>query len=144
MSPSRRFLRRFLHHLSDSLRWLRTLYLRAAGVQIGQNTMISLRAKIDCHRGRVIIGNDCHITYGCVILSHDGAAKQLRKNDDGEGIVVLGDNVFVGVNSVVLRNVTIGDNSVIGAGSVVTEDVPSSSVVAGNPARVVKIIDPAG
>jgi len=52
--------------------------------------------------------------------------------------LTLGNDVFVGVNSVILRDVTIGEYSIIGAGSVVTRDVPPGVVVAGNSARIVK------
>lgn len=58
--------------------------------------------------------------------------------DKGKGTVRLGNDVFIGVNSVILRDVTIGDYSIIGAGSVVTKDVPPNVVVVGNPARIVK------
>ena len=103
--------------------------------------MISLGAKVDSHRGKVRIGDNCHITYGCVILSHDGAAKQMRAGDDGAGVVIIGNNVFIGVNAVIWRNVRIGDNSVIGAGAVVTGDIPANSLVVGNPAKVVRSIN---
>lgn len=52
--------------------------------------------------------------------------------------VRIGDNVWIGMNAIVLKGVTIGDNSVVGAGAVVTHDVPPNVVVAGNPARIVK------
>jgi acetyltransferase-like isoleucine patch superfamily enzyme len=52
--------------------------------------------------------------------------------------VRIGDNVWIGMNAVVLKGVTIGENSVVGAGAVVTRDVPANVVVAGNPAKVVK------
>ena len=133
-------LRKLVHYFGNSLRWLQITYLRSTGVKIGKNTMVSLRAKIDVRRGKVIIGDNCHITYGCVILSHDRAAMQIDPEDDGDGTVVIGNNVFIGVNSVVLRNVTIGDNSVIGAGSVVIKDIPPDVLATGNPARVLKKI----
>ena len=101
---------------------------------------MSLRAKIDTRRGRIIIGKNCHILYGCIILSHDASAKQRIKGADGFGETVIGNNVFIGVGSIVLPNVSIGDNSVIGAGSVVTRDIPSGVVAVGNPARVIKTI----
>jgi acetyltransferase-like isoleucine patch superfamily enzyme len=65
----------------------------------------------------------------------------IRPGDTGDGDVVIGNNVYLGVNSVILRNVTIGSNSVIGAGSIVISDIPSNVVAVGNPARVIKVID---
>lgn len=131
-------LRYVIHHFGNLLRFIKVSYLRAAGVQIGRNTMISLGAKIDVRRGNVTIGDDCHITYGVVILSHDGAARQIDPNDDGEGSVTIGNNVFIGVNSVILRGVDIGDNSIVAAGSVVSSDVPADTIVVGNPAKVLR------
>jgi len=52
--------------------------------------------------------------------------------------VTIGDDVFIGMNSLILKGVTIGDRSVIGAGSVVTRDVPPHTIVAGNPAQVIR------
>jgi len=134
-------IRSIVSHVGDILRYVRIIYLRSAGVSIGKNTFISLRAKLDAHRENIIIGDGCDITYGCVILSHDASARRTRPNHSGQqGTVRLGKNVFIGVNSVVLRNVTIGDNSIIGAGSVVTRDIPPNVVAAGNPARIIRTL----
>lgn len=54
--------------------------------------------------------------------------------------VHIGKNVWIGSNSTVLPGITIGENAVVGAGSVVTKDVPPMTVVAGNPARIIKEI----
>ena len=129
-----------IHHIGNLFRFFHSAYLKATGVEIGEGTMISLRAKLDSRRGKIIIGRGCHITYGCILLSHDGSAKQREQGNTGLGKVVIGDNVFVGVNSVILPDVVIGDNTVIGAGSVVTRDMPANVVAAGNPARVLKQI----
>lgn len=134
-------LKQLVHTIGNILRWGHITYLRAHGVKIGDNCMLSLRAKIDTRRGRVVIGDNCTITYGSVILSHDRSAMHIRTEDTGDGYVVIGNNVYIGVNSVILRNVTIGDNSVIGAGSIVTRDIPPNVVAAGNPAKVIKMID---
>jgi acetyltransferase-like isoleucine patch superfamily enzyme len=133
-------IRKFIHFFGNLLRFIHLSFLRASGAKIGKNTMISLGAKIDTRRGEVIIGNDCLITHGCYILSHDGAAHMLNSDDDGKGKVKIGNNVFIGVNSVVLRNVSIGDNSIIGAGSLVNIDIPEGVVAAGNPVKIIKEI----
>ena len=132
-------LKTLVYWIGQTCRMARSVCLRAQGVKIGRKSMISMGAKIDVSRGRVIIGERCHITYGCVILSHDHIRRRI--NHDAvmpENIVVIGDRVFVGVNAVIMPGVTIGDNSVVGAGAVVTKDVPSNVVVAGNPARVIR------
>ncbi len=136
ISAATRFV---IHNFGNVLRCLRNAYLRAAGVRIGAHTMVSLHARIDVRRGRVSIGNNVHITYGCVVLSHDHTARRLGKPESATQ-VIIGDDVFIGVNSVILPNVCIGRNAIVGAGSVVTKDVPANSIVAGNPARIIRHI----
>jgi len=60
---------------------------------------------------------------------------------EAEKGVHIGRNVWIGMNSVILKNVTIGDGAVIGAGSVVTRDIPANALAAGNPARVIRQLD---
>ena len=54
---------------------------------------------------------------------------------------IIGNNVFIGCNAIILKGVTIGDNATIGAGSVVTKDIPSNVVAVGNPCRVLREIN---
>lgn len=61
-----------------------------------------------------------------------------NKNNDNKLIPSIGNNVVVGANVCIIGNIIIGDNVIIGAGSVVVKDIPSDSVAAGNPARVIK------
>ncbi len=83
------------------------------------------------------IGN--HVT--CVythFLTHDASPKKFIGYDCNKiGRIVIGDNVFIGLKSIILPNVHIGNNVVIGAGSVVTKDIPDNSVAVGNPAKVI-------
>ena len=53
--------------------------------------------------------------------------------------VKIGDNVWIGMGAVILKGVTIGDNSVVAAGAIVTKSIPANTIVAGNPAEVVKV-----
>jgi acetyltransferase-like isoleucine patch superfamily enzyme len=133
-------LRSIKHHSGNLVRNARLAYLRRMGVAIGVDCMLSMGAKIDVRRGRVIIGDNCTITHGCVILSHDRSAMHIDPTTSGEWITTLGNNVYLGVNSVILPGVVIGDNSVIGAGAVVTSNIPPGVVAVGNPAKVVKKI----
>lgn len=123
-------------------------YLRSLGMVIGDNTMIySPRyCTIDETRPWMIeIGSNVSITKGVTILTH-GYDWSVFKGMYGDvlgsaGRVKIGDNVFIGMNSTILKGVTIGDNVLIGANSLINKDVPSNSVVVGNPQRVVCDID---
>lgn len=123
-------------------------YLRSLGMVIGDNIMIySPRyCTIDETRPWMIeIGSNVSITKGVTILTH-GYDWSVFKGMYGDvlgsaGRVKIGDNVFIGMNSTILKGVTIGDNVVIGANSLINKDVPSNSVVVGNPQRVVCDID---
>jgi len=148
MAGIKSIMRWFAFLVGQLLRGSRRLFYRLNGVQIGEGTMISMGAKIDTQFGKVRIGSHCHITHGCVILAHDGGAKQIHRLDNSSPLVIgdvtIEDHVFIGVNSVVLCNLTIGHHSVVAAGSVVRDDVPPYSLVAGNPAKIVRRIAPSG
>jgi len=134
----KKIFRKLIHLAGNGARGIQQFYYRMCGIRIGHNTMISMGAKLDVRRGSIEIGDNCLITHGCYILSHDGAAKMIDPGNNGEGRVVIGNNVFIGVNSVILPNVAIGDNAVVAAGAVVTRDVAPATVVAGNPAREIR------
>ena len=84
----------------------------------------------------ITVGDNVTLATGVKLLAHDASTAKTGVHTK-IGIVKIGSNVFIGANAIVLPNVRIGDNVVIGAGSVVTGDVPSNSVYAGNPARMV-------
>ena len=88
------------------------------------------------HCWLIEIGDDVTMAPRVHILCHDASTKKFLGYTK-IGRVTIGNNVFIGAESIVLPNVTIGDNVIIGANSTVTHDIPSNSVVAGAPARVI-------
>lgn len=94
----------------------------------------------------ISIGNHVRITQGVRFITHDGGVWTLRLEEglsdiDVFGPIKIGNNVHIGWNAIIMPNVTIGDNCVIAAGAVVTKNIPSNSVAAGVPARVVESIE---
>ncbi|WP_064609991.1 2,3,4,5-tetrahydropyridine-2,6-dicarboxylate N-acetyltransferase [Streptobacillus moniliformis] len=100
------------------------------GAKIGEGTMIDMNAVLG---GRATVGKSCHIGAGTVLA---GVIEPPSADP-----VVIEDNVVIGANVVVLEGVRVGANSVVAAGAVVTENVPSGVVVAGMPAKIIKVID---
>ncbi len=111
---------------------------------VGDDTFIGHNCSISV-AGSVRIGKHCLLAAGVRVSDFDGhpvdaERRRAKEPTPPEGIrpVVIGDDVWVGQDSIILKGVTIGDRSIIGAGAVVTRDVPADVVVGGNPARVVK------
>ena len=86
---------------------------------------------------RVLVGGNASIVdFDFHPLTPEGRAENI--NAGAAAPIVIGDDVFVGMEALILKGVTIGDGAVVGGGSVVTQDVPPRTVVAGNPAQVVR------
>jgi acetyltransferase-like isoleucine patch superfamily enzyme len=124
----------------NKLRWLRKLLVRSKwfyftrvwGMDIDPTATFSLSARLDKTFPKGIhIGADSYVAFDAAVLSHDmtrGLYLHTR----------IGCCCFIGARSIVLPGVTIGDGSVVAAGSVVTKDIPPNSLVAGNPAKVLR------
>lgn len=112
-------------------------------VRIGDHCLILPGVRIQS-AAEIVLGDDCMIAAGAYITDADWHGLYDRTQEGGaRAPVVLEKNVWVGEGACVLKGVTIGENSVVGARAVVADDVPPNVVVAGNPARIVKRLDPA-
>ena len=100
------------------------------GAVVGPGTMIDMGAVLG---GRAIVGANCHVGAGTVLAGVVEPASAVP--------VVVEDGVMIGANAVVLEGVRVGAGAVVAAGAVCVEDVPAGAVVAGVPARVIKMRD---
>lgn len=110
-------------------------------VVIGDDTRVGIHNTII---GPVTIGSHVNLAQGITVtaLNHnfDDSDKRIDEQGVSTSQVVIGDDVWIGANAVVLPGVTIGTHSIVAAGAVVTKDVPPHSLVAGVPAKIIKKI----
>ena len=117
-------------------------------VSIGDNTVLMHNISILSTHAKVFIGNDVMMGTGTTIITGNhridmvgrtmrsvGEDEKLPENDQD---VVIGDDVWIGVNTIILKGVTIGEGAVISAGSVVTKDIPPYQIWGGVPAKFLK------
>jgi acetyltransferase-like isoleucine patch superfamily enzyme len=136
---------------------------KAARVRFGRWVWIGHDTKIRCHEGEVrigdktVLGQECtisayqHVSIGeqCIVadrvmmIDFDHNVAEVERPIRVQGIykrdVHVGSNVWIGYGAQILRGVSVGDNAIIGASAVVTKDVPANAVVAGVPARVIRM-----
>lgn len=115
--------------------------LISMGMKVGENFGRLNGVILDpSHCWLIEIGDNVTLAPRVHILCHDASTKQFL-NYTKIGRVTIGNDVFIGAESVVLPGVTIGDRVVVGANSTVTKDIPSNSVAVGSPARVICTLD---
>lgn len=106
----------------------------------------------DCHIGacnKIVIGNNVLIGSNVLITDHfhgEISAKDFllppgKRKLFSKGPVIIGNNVWIGDGVAIMPNITIGDNSVVGANAVVTSSFPANAIIAGNPAKLIRIIN---
>jgi acetyltransferase-like isoleucine patch superfamily enzyme len=121
-------------------------YARSLGVRVGEGSRFyGMRVGMFSTEPWLIsIGNNVHITADCQFITHDGGTLIVRKEVPDLELtfpISIGDDVYIGIRTIILPGVTIGNRSIIAAGSVVSQDIPDNSVAAGVPARVIKTTD---
>jgi len=111
-------------------------------VSIGAKTVIGQECTISAFQ-HVSIGRECIIADRVMLIDFDHGVTEVERPIRVQGIykrdVRVGHNVWIGYGACILRGVTVGDNSIIGTSSVVTKQVPANAVIAGSPARVIRM-----
>jgi acetyltransferase-like isoleucine patch superfamily enzyme len=111
-------------------------------VEIGEKTVMGQECTISAYQ-RVRIGEQCVIADRAMFIDFDHGVVEVERPIRRQGIykrdVEVGSNVWIGYGACILRGVRVGDNSIVGTNTVVTKDVPANAVVAGVPARVVRM-----
>lgn len=127
----------------------KTHFLRSLGVQIGSGCeIITDLRNFPGEPWLIKLGERVTLAHGVILNIHDGSSRVFRTrypdmNPLGNMFspIIIGDNFFIGVNTIILPGVKIGSNCIVAAGSVVTRNIPDDTLVAGNPARIVSSIE---
>lgn len=129
-------------HIGHRTRFFKDVKITSVGepghpalVEIGKGCAIGDRTQIHA-KEKIRIGNNVMISWDCAIMDRDFHGVNGKKEKSAQ--VVIEDKVWIGCHAIILKGVHIGEGAVIGAGAVVTKDVEAHTLVAGNPARVVK------
>ena len=114
--------------------------LKKSVINIGNHCVLN-GTMIQC-RERVEIRDYCMFGPGVRIVDNDSHRVSIdieeRRKSPSSSPIIIHKNVWVGMNSIILKGVEIGENSIVAAGSVVTKSVPENTLVAGNPAKIIK------
>ena len=111
-------------------------------VKVGKKTWIGPFTILD-GSGGLVIGDNCAISAGVQIYTHDTLKRTLSGGNEQpeRASTIIGSNCYIGPNTVIAKGVTIGHNSIIGANSLVTCSIPANSKAYGNPIKIVDVID---
>lgn len=106
-------------------------------VQVGKNTWIGPFTILDGSGGLLKIGNNCNISAGVQIYTHDTVDRVIYGEEIKKEDTIIGNNVYIGPNVVISKGVSIGDYVIIGASSFINKDIPSYSKAFGIPVKII-------
>jgi putative colanic acid biosynthesis acetyltransferase WcaB len=110
------------------------------GIELPWDTQLGSNLKLQHGQG-LVVNHETVIGANCILRNSTTIGNKKLQDGSYSASPIIGDNVDIGANVVIIGSITVGDNAVIGAGSVVVKDVPEGAVVAGNPARVIRTVN---
>ena len=143
-----RFRNAFLYKVGLRMPYskIRIRSLRGLGYSIGKNVYLPSDLVVTQNfiykRGMLTIGSRVSIAPRVTIIlsSHSNFSKVYHDTIERDDSVFIGDDVWIGAGAIIMNGVRIGNGSIVGCGSVVLNDVPPHTIVAGNPARIIRTI----
>jgi maltose O-acetyltransferase len=117
---------------------------RHTRIEIGSNTLINNGVTLRAEGPGISIGADCLFGWNVQVLDsdfHDLHPARRRNGAPATGHVRIGNNTFLGANTIVTKGVSIGDDTMVGAGSLVVQSLPAGVIAAGTPAKVIRELD---
>lgn len=140
-------------NLKNFYRFLyRFFYARKHPVEYAKKIGVNMKGKVQIYGTIswgsepwiITLGDNVHLTHGVKFVTHDGGTLIFRHIVPDLEItkpIIVGNNVYMGIDAIIMPGVQIGNNVIVGAGAIVTKSVPDNSVVAGVPAKVIKTTD---
>lgn len=141
-NETREILEELMHKKLDPSLWLLPPFFTDYGrnITLGKNVFINQGCTF-MDRGGIFIGDDVYIAPKVNIITINHDINPYKRTITYCKPVYIEDRVWIGLGAIILSGVRVGENSIIAAGAVVTKDVPKNSIVAGNPAKVIKKIE---